>query len=98
MLREFLFREMPAIQPYMFRTGSFHFTIDCPGNNITRRQVLPGIITLHKSFTILVPQYSTITSYRLSYQECLAAHTRFIQCCWMELYELHVFNSTLGTI
>src|SRR5690349_7856383 len=29
MLGKFFFSKMTAVQPYMFRTGTFHLTIDC---------------------------------------------------------------------
>ena len=64
MFSKFFFIEMTAIQPHMFSTCSFHFTIYCSCYNIPWRKILSFIISFHKCFAILIAKNSTIATNR----------------------------------
>src|SRR5687767_9064249 len=73
MLDEFFFFEMPAIQPYVLGTCSFHLTVDGPGYNIPWREIFPGIIFFHECFPIFVSKDRSITTHGLGDQKGLSA-------------------------
>src|SRR4030095_993415 len=95
---EFFLFKMTAIQPNMFRTGAFHFAIDCPRHNIPRSEVLSFVILRHKSFSVFITEYSTVTPDSFSNEESLSAQPWLIQRSGMKLDKLHIFYAPFRAI
>jgi len=97
MMDEFLLIHMPAIKKHMLGTRDLHFAINGPGHYIPWCQVFPGIISFHESFAMFVAEDTAITPYRFG-NEKRRRYARLIQRRRMKLYELHIFNSSLGPV
>src|SRR5450432_1548020 len=97
MLHKLFHIHMPAVQVYVFSTCFFHFTIDCPGDNIPRGKVLAVIVLRHKGFSIFIAENASVSSYCFRNQES-RTHTLLIQGCRMELKAFHIFYSSFRTV
>ena len=68
MVKKFFFIEVPAIKINMFGTGTLHFVINCPGNNIAWCKVFARIISLHKRLTVFIAENAAIAANSFCYQ------------------------------
>ena len=89
---------MCQVKTYMVKSVNFHLMVNCPCNYIARSKGKTFIILLHELLTIRQSQHTAISTHCLSNQKRRMGFRWIIKDCGMELYELHILYSSLGSI
>ena len=89
---------MGDIQTDVIQTVNLHLLIDGTSHDVARSQRQALVVFLHKRLAIRQFQYGTIATHSLRDKVGRMRLVGVMQDGRMELYELHISHSTLGTI